>query len=53
MRRVLADRDARVLFAGQTCSLFGDSAMFLVIAIEELAAVEPHDSRYWWKRRNS
>jgi MFS family permease len=33
VRRVLADRDARLLFGGQTCSLFGDSAMFLVLAI--------------------
>jgi MFS family permease len=33
MRRVLADRDARLLLGGQAVSLFGDSAMFLALGI--------------------
>jgi len=33
MRRFLSYRDARLLFAGQTLSAFGDWAMFIVLAI--------------------
>lgn len=33
MRRLLAYRDARLLLAGQTLSLFGDLALFLVLGI--------------------
>src|SRR5262249_6613083 len=33
MRALLAHRDARVLIAGQLVSMFGDSAMFLVLGI--------------------
>lgn len=33
MRRLLADRDARILLAGETLSMFGDRAMFLVLAV--------------------
>jgi MFS family permease len=33
MRALLARRDARVLIAGQLVSMFGDSAMFLVLGI--------------------
>jgi MFS family permease len=33
MRRLLALRNARLLLIGQTLSLFGDTAMFLVLAI--------------------
>lgn len=33
MRRLLADRDARLLVAGQTLSAFGDWAMFIVMAV--------------------
>lgn len=33
MRRLLLLRDARVLLAGETLSMFGDRAMFLVLAI--------------------
>lgn len=33
MRALLADRDARLLIAGQTVSAFGDSALWLVAAV--------------------
>lgn len=33
MRRLFAQRDTRLLLAGQTLSMFGDSAMFLALGI--------------------
>src|SRR5918912_2803464 len=33
MRRILADRAARLLLGGQAVSVFGDSAMFLALGI--------------------
>jgi MFS family permease len=33
MRRLLAQRDARLLLAGETLSLFGDRAMFLALGV--------------------
>jgi MFS family permease len=33
MRQLMRDRDTRLLLIGQTCSLFGDRAMYLVLAI--------------------
>ena len=33
MRQLLADRDARLLLAGQTLSAFGDWAMLIVLAV--------------------
>jgi MFS family permease len=33
LRRLLADRDARVLLTGETLSMFGDRALFLVLAV--------------------
>src|SRR4051812_29499916 len=33
MRRLLGDRDARLLIVGESLSMFGDSAMFLALGI--------------------
>src|SRR5438309_8627254 len=33
MRRLFADRDARLLIGGEALSMFGDSAMFLALGI--------------------
>ena len=33
MRHLLADRNARLLLAGQTLSAFGDWAMIIVLAV--------------------
>ena len=33
MRRLLSHRDARLLLAGQTLSVFGDRAMFLALGV--------------------
>ena len=41
---------AAVGFAAQTSFTLGQ---YRGVTLEELAAVEPHDPRYWWKRRNS
>ena len=33
MRRLLSDRDARLLLSGQTLSAFGDWAILIVLAV--------------------
>jgi hypothetical protein len=33
IRKLLGDRDFRLLYAGQTLTMFGDVALFLMLAI--------------------
>lgn len=58
MRALFADRDFRLLFAGLVPSMFGDSAMFIVLAIwakdltDSNAAAAPPSSPWWHPPRS-